>query len=247
MWSGKNYLRRERSWKKGRGGWWEAEAQLTGIGAGALLSLCHGGGDKKHPKYCLPMRCFTCPKEQTPPTTPEDQLGVPDLQRSVKHCPDHLQPGFMVWSRTEQQLCWHREPGRAGGLSWTLLCHEVLPAGESHGPHSSLVAKAALSTTLESPSPHCSQSTASHSTVDPECKKGSSTGFFKNLFYFWRKKEKAIFSLAAIITNTQELRALICVCISTISSQQGFWTQERQIVLLPYKRGTGGKNAVQQL
>lgn len=151
----------------------------------------------------------------------------------------------MAWSKTEKQLCWDREPGKAGVLLFTLLCHEALPAGKSHGLHSNLVAKAALSTTLESPSPHCSQSTASHSTVDPDCKKSILTGFEKKIFYFWRKKEKAMFSLATIITNTQELRPLICVCISTVSSQRGFWTQERQIVLLLYKRGTGGKNAVQ--
>lgn len=54
---------------------------------------------------------------------------------------------------------------------------------------------------------------------------------------------KAVFNLATGITNTRirELTALICGYISTASSQHGFWTQGKQIVLLPYKRGTGGR------
>lgn len=101
--------------KERGGGWWETEAQLTGIGAGALLSFCNGGADKKHPKYCLPLRSLACPKEQTSPATPEEQLGVTELQRAVKHCPDGwtMQPGFMAWGRT----------GRLGGLvCWASLC-----------------------------------------------------------------------------------------------------------------------------
>lgn len=160
-------------------GWGEVEAQLTGIEAVALLSFCNGGADKKHPKYCLPMRSFACPKKQTPPNTPEDQLGVTELQTAVKHCPDDLtmQPGFMAWSRTEKQLSWDRE----SGVSFTLLCHETLPAVKSHGPHSNSVAKAELSAPLGSPSSHCSQSTASHPTVDPEHKKDILNGLE---FYF---------------------------------------------------------------
>lgn len=87
-------------------------------------------------------------------------------------------------------------------------------------------------------------------SLSPSCKprmqgKYLNWVFKKIILFLEKKKEKAIFSLATRITNTQKLRALICVCISTVSSQQGFWTRERQIVLLPYKRGTGGKNAVQ--
>lgn len=135
------------------------------------------------------MRSFACPKELTSPATLEDQLGVTELQRAVRHCPDGLtmQPGFMAWSRTEKQLCWDREPGRGGVLSFTLLCHEALSAGKSHGPHSNLVAKAELSTTLRSPSSHCSQSIPSHNCRPRTQERYLKWIFLKFLLFLERK------------------------------------------------------------
>lgn len=60
---------------------------------------------------------FACSEEDTsPPTDPENQLGVTELQRTVEQCSDGLpmQPGLMASSRTEKQLCWEGEAGEAG-------------------------------------------------------------------------------------------------------------------------------------
>lgn len=95
------------------------------------------------------MRSFACPEEQTSPTTPENQLGVSEVQRAVKHSPDGLtmQPGFMAWSRTEAGSL------GAGVLSFTLLCHEAQPAGKSHGPHTTWWPKQNSHPLLRSPHP----------------------------------------------------------------------------------------------
>ena len=123
----KNDLRHQKP-KTGEWGWWETEAWLAGLGPQVLLSFCNGGAEEKCPKYCIPMMLFTCPEEQTSsPATPEKQLGITELQRTVKHCPGGLtmQPGSWPGTGQRSSSAGKRSLGRS--LCWASLCSAAKP------------------------------------------------------------------------------------------------------------------------